>query len=104
MSQLLAFLRAYRFERVAMADGMTVMMLELVGSRLVAPYLGTSIYVWTAIIRVILGALAIGNWYGGRLADRGPSTQNLVVIILVASVILLAEMAMQSRIISLVAS
>lgn len=104
MKQILAFLRAYRFECVAIADGMIVMMLELVGSRLVAPYLGTSIYVWTAIIGVILGALAIGNWYGGRLADRGPSTQKLVVIILVAAVVLLAEMTMQARIISVVAA
>ena len=59
MHRFLNLIRTYRYELVAVADGMIVMMLELVGARLIAPHLGTSTYVWTAIIGVILGALAL---------------------------------------------
>jgi spermidine synthase len=52
--------------------GGCVMVLELVGSRLMAPYLGTSIFVWTSLIGVILGCLSLGYWLGGLLADRKP--------------------------------
>jgi predicted membrane-bound spermidine synthase len=97
-------MRAYRYELVAVADGMIVMMLELVGSRLIAPYLGTSIYVWTAIIGVILGALAFGNWYGGRLADRGPSPRVLVGIMLVSAMVLMIEMLLQEQVVQWIAA
>lgn len=61
------------------------MILELTGSRLLAPHLGTSLMVWTSLIGVILGCLALGYWQGGRLADRRPSRRGLCVIILLAS-------------------
>jgi MFS family permease len=46
-------------------------MLEIVAGRLVAHYLGTSLYTWTAIIAVVLAGLSLGALMGGRLAD-GP--------------------------------
>lgn len=61
------------------------MILELVGSRVVAPYLGTSTFVWTSLIGVILGSLSIGYSWGGRLADRGASYDELSRIILSAA-------------------
>lgn len=45
------------------------MVLEMVGARLLAPWLGTSITVWTSLIGVILASLSLGYWLGGRLAD-----------------------------------
>ena len=53
--------------------GFATMALELMGSRLLAPYLGTSIYVWTSLIGVILGTLSAGYWFGGFLADKEPA-------------------------------
>jgi MFS family permease len=47
------------------------LMLEIVAGRLMAPYLGTSLYTWTAIIAVVLAGLSLGALMGGRLAD-GP--------------------------------
>ena len=47
------------------------LMLEIVAGRLVAPYLGMSLYTWTAIIAVVLAGLSLGSLIGGRLAD-GP--------------------------------
>lgn len=59
----------------AFVSGIAVMSLELLGSRIVAPYLGSSILIWTNLIGVILVALALGAWFGGVAADRYPDTR-----------------------------
>lgn len=46
-----------------------------------APHLGTSITVWTSLIGVVLGCLALGAWLGGRLADRGANLRQLALIL-----------------------
>ena len=46
------------------------LVLEIVGGRLLAPYVGMSLYTWTAIIAVVLAGLSIGHWIGGHLAER----------------------------------
>ncbi|KAA3621732.1 MAG: hypothetical protein DWQ08_13705 [Proteobacteria bacterium] len=51
-----------------------LLILEIVASRLLAPYVGVSLYTWTAIIGVILAGLSLGNWLGGLWADRGAGT------------------------------
>jgi spermidine synthase len=61
--------------------GMLVMVLEMAGVRVLAPHVGTSVIVWTSLIGVILACLALGNWAGGRLADRCLSRQKLALII-----------------------
>ncbi len=50
-------------------NGMAVMVFEMVGARLLAPWLGTSVVVWTSLIGVILAGLSLGYWLGGRFAD-----------------------------------
>ena len=50
--------------------GALVMIFEIIGSRIVSPYIGTSTYVWTSLIGVILAALSLGYWLGGKTADR----------------------------------
>jgi len=50
--------------------GMSVMAVELTASRLMAPYFGTSLFVWTNVIGIVLVAMSIGYWLGGRIADR----------------------------------
>ena len=62
------------------------MILELLGSRILAPYLGTSIYIWASLIGVILGALSFGYFLGGRIADLKPQYSYLGAIILAAGV------------------
>ena len=52
-------IRDYRLEITAATVGAVVLMYELVGARIFAPYFGTSIFVWTALIGTILGALAL---------------------------------------------
>lgn len=65
--------RKYILELIVFVCGMIVMALELVGSRILAPYLGTSIIVWTSLIGIILGFISIGYWYGGKIADQHQS-------------------------------
>ena len=57
-------------ELVIFASGALVMVLEMVGARVMAPHLGTSVIVWTSLIGVVLACLACGAWLGGRLADK----------------------------------
>ena len=66
--------------------GMGVMAVELGASRLLAPYFSSSQIVWTIIIGTIMIAMALGNIYGGRSADRDPSPEILYRRLLIASV------------------
>lgn len=60
---------------VVFISGAVLMALEMVGSRVVAPYFGNSIYVWGSLISVVLAALTTGYFAGGRLADRRPTAE-----------------------------
>lgn len=66
--------------------GMAVMAVELGASRLLAPYFSSSQIVWTIIIGTIMIAMALGNVYGGRSADKNPNPDRLYIRILIASV------------------
>lgn len=56
----------------AFIAGMVVMATEMSSTRLLAPYFGNSLYVWTHVIGLIMLALSAGYYYGGRLADKYP--------------------------------
>lgn len=66
--------------------GMSVMAVELGASRLLAPYFSSSQIVWTIIIGTIMIAMALGNVWGGRSADKDPNPDRLYVRLLVAAV------------------
>jgi spermidine synthase len=68
---------------VAFVSGAVLLGLELAASRVLAPFFGNSLFVWGALIGVILTGLSVGYWLGGALADRAPKPW-LVVAILVA--------------------
>ncbi len=66
--------------------GMSVMAVELGASRLLAPYFSSSQIVWTIIIGTIMIAMALGNIYGGRAADKNPNPDKLYRRMVVAAV------------------
>jgi len=66
--------------------GAIVMVLELIGSRILAPKLGTSIFVWTSLIGIILGAMSLGYYLGGKLADKDPKMKTLSIIIFISGI------------------
>lgn len=64
------------------------MSLELLGGRVLAPYFGSSIYVWGSIITVFMLSLALGYLFGGRMSLREPSLKRFGTIFLLAAVFL----------------
>jgi spermidine synthase len=84
--------------------GACVMVLELVGSRLIAPYLGTSLFVWTSLIGVILGCLSAGYWLGGRLADKHPDNKTLARVIFFSGISVIAIALVGDAVLMLVQS
>ncbi len=63
--------RRYGYFALAFGSGFAVLTIEIAGARLIAPVFGLSVVPWTAVIGVILAALALGSHLGGRLADAG---------------------------------
>lgn len=74
---------------IAFVSGMAVMAMEISAARLLAPYFGTSSFVWTNIIGVVLVALSVGYYYGGKLADKHPRVDILLKLILLSGLIFL---------------
>ena len=66
-------------------SGVSVMAVELGASRLLAPYFSSSQIVWTIIIGTIMIAMALGNLYGGRSADKNPDPSVLYKRIIIAA-------------------
>jgi spermidine synthase len=58
---------------------------EIAAVRLLAPYFGASTIVWANTIGVVLVALSIGYWVGGRMADRNPTMRGLCLLALIAA-------------------
>jgi hypothetical protein len=63
--------------------GALVMSFEILGSRVLAPNFGNSVFVWGSLISVFLAGLSAGYYWGGKIADVKPSTRKLALIILV---------------------
>ena len=64
------------------------MMLEITGSRILAPFLGTSTFVWTSLIGIILASLSLGYHLGGKLSDKKPSLKTLSSIIFLSALLI----------------
>ncbi len=75
---------------IAFVTGAIVMSFEMLGSRYLNPYFGSGIYTWASLISTVLGALTVGYFIGGWLADRMPSVRVLGVTVLIGSGYMLA--------------
>ncbi|MFB6181580.1 MAG: fused MFS/spermidine synthase, partial [Candidatus Magasanikbacteria bacterium] len=69
--------------------GFSIMGVEITASRLLAPYFGSSLFIWTNIIGVVMVALSLGYYYGGKIADRNPDFNILLILFLAAGSIFL---------------
>ena len=73
---------------LAFVGGFVIMSLELLGGRVLAPYFGSSIYVWGSIITIFMLSLSLGYLFGGKLSLHRPSLQRFGIIFIVAAVLL----------------
>ncbi len=69
-----------------------LLVLEITAGRLIAPYVGVTLYSWTSIIGIVLAGLSIGNWIGGRWADRGADERSTGIALALAAVFSLASL------------
>jgi len=67
----------WRPNLIVFVSNTCVMILELVAGRIIAPYVGVSLYTWTSVIGIVLAGMSLGNFVGGRLADRWASPRLL---------------------------
>lgn len=88
VGNLVMKLSKYLLEITVFICGAVVMIFELIGSRILGPYFGTSIFVWTSLIGVILGSLSLGYYIGGKIADKKCNYDSLGVIILLSAVLI----------------
>jgi hypothetical protein len=70
--------------------GAVVMSFEILGSRVLAPNFGSSVFVWGSLISVFLAGLSAGYYLGGRLSDVNPSSKKLGLTIMVPGALLLS--------------
>lgn len=75
---------------VVALSGASVLVLEILGSRVLGPYYGVSLFLWSALIAVTLAALAAGYALGGRWALRSPSGARLSAALALAGLWVLA--------------
>src|SRR5256712_1086016 len=73
---------------IVFVSGAVLMGLEIVGSRVLAPYFGNSIFVWGSLISVVLAALSLGYYCGGRLSERNPSFGRLLALLLIPGIMI----------------
>jgi spermidine synthase len=71
-------------------SGAVLLGVEIASSRVLAPFFGNSLYVWGALIGVVLTGLAIGYWVGGALADRRPAVSLLLAVMALGALLVLA--------------
>jgi hypothetical protein len=73
---------------IVFATGVAVMTIEIIGTRVIGPVFGVSLFVWSALLAVTLGSLAIGYYAGGASVDRHPAPQLLGGVVLAAGLTL----------------
>jgi len=95
--------KSFVLELTVFVCGALVMIYEITGSRILSPFIGASTYVWTSLIGVILGALSLGYWLGGKTADRKPDIRILASVIFFAGGLVSVTILLKDIILSVVA-
>lgn len=89
-----------RLEAVAFMTGFALMAFEMVAARILAPSVGSSTYVWTSVIGVIIAALSLGYWVGGMVADIRARLGDIVWLCLLASLMVVATLLIHRELLS----
>ncbi|MFH1240566.1 MAG: fused MFS/spermidine synthase [Candidatus Diapherotrites archaeon] len=85
----MGFLDKYYLFITVFFTGAAVLMLEILGTRILAPFFGTTVFVWSSLISVAIIALAIGYFAGGKIADSRPEWKIMYLFIFVAAILII---------------
>jgi spermidine synthase len=69
-------------------NGAIILIIEILGTRILAPFYGSTLYVWASMISTALVFLSLGYFLGGVLADRKPAYETFYLVLLVAGLLL----------------
>lgn len=86
--------REYLLAGISFFSGAILMTFELAAARILTPSIGSSSFVWTSVIGVIIAMLALGVWLGGRLADRRHAVSDVAFILLGATLTITAMLVL----------
>jgi len=75
---------------LAFISSACTLVIEIIAGRIMAPYIGVSLYTWTSVIGVVLAGMSVGNFVGGVVADRFASRRTLGLIFMAGGVSYLA--------------
>ena len=81
---------------ILFVEGASLMVVELLGAKLLAPFYGSSLYVWTAVLSITIIGLTLGYHFGGKLTQKKALHYYLGLIILLAGLFILAMPATAS--------
>ncbi|MFI5149120.1 MAG: fused MFS/spermidine synthase [Bacteroidia bacterium] len=81
--------RPYLFYILSFIEGAAVMAAELLGAKMLAPYFGSSLYVWATVMAITLGGLAMGYFCGGLLSYKKKGPLVLYYVMFLASVLVM---------------
>jgi len=69
---------------ISFVEGASVMAAEICGAKLLAPFFGSSLYVWSSVMAITLGGLASGYFIGGKLSLRANKEKTLLFVLIAA--------------------
>lgn len=95
-------MKKYRHDIIIFTVNAVCMILELVASRVLSPYFGSSNLVWTAVIGIILLSSSIGNYLGGLIADKKNVNNKVQAILLLSCLSVLIIPLIQKKIIGII--
>lgn len=90
----------YRYHLIAFVTGFVLMVYELVAARLLAPTIGSSTYVWTSVIGVIIAALSVGYWLGGRMSDARQRALDVAWLLIAVGASIMGTLLLSDAILS----
>jgi MFS family permease len=103
--KLISFIRKFWFLLLVLViEGASLMAVELMGAKLLAPFYGSSLYVWTAVLGITVLGLSLGYFFGGKLSANKGSEKLLILILGIAALLVFAMPATAKVLISLTSS
>ena len=88
------FFRRYLLLLLVFMTGAAILVVELTATRVIAPYYGNTIFTFSSVIGIILAALSLGYYGGGRLSDRYPERKFFFLLIAIGGLTILLLLAL----------